>query len=112
MSLSVICLCAEWCGTCRTFRAAFDDLSRQSPDDRFLWVDIETHEALLDRIGIDIENFPTVLILTATGEPHFAGPITPFGDTLRRLCRAARAGDLSPDTSQPWRELALQLAVT
>jgi thiol-disulfide isomerase/thioredoxin len=95
MSLSVVCLCAEWCGTCRDFRLAYEAVARQWPEARFVWMDIETHEALLDALGIDIENFPTVLIVSPAGAVHFAGPITPFAETLQRLCRAAHAGGLA-----------------
>lgn len=110
MSLAVVCLCAEWCGTCRDFRAAFDDVARQWPDAGFVWADIETHEELLDELGIEIENFPTVLIASGAGSAlHFAGPITPFADTLQRLCRTAAAGDLPTSQASAWKTLLTTL---
>lgn len=58
---SVYCLCAEWCGTCRDYRAGFLGLAAQFPRVRFLWLDIEDRA---DDMGdLDIENFPTVLIM-------------------------------------------------
>ena len=57
---SVVCLCAEWCGTCREYRDGFGLLATRFPAMRFQWVDIEEHA---DDLGdLDIENFPTVLI--------------------------------------------------
>ena len=56
----VICLCAEWCGTCRDYRAGFNELAAQFPDTRFRWLDIEDQA---DDMGdLDIENFPTLFI--------------------------------------------------
>ena len=58
--LLVVCLCADWCGTCRDYRAGFDALARQWPQAGFYWVDIEDDA---DWIGdLDVENFPTLLI--------------------------------------------------
>ena len=37
----VVCLCADWCGTCRDYRAPFEALGKELPDAEFLWVDIE-----------------------------------------------------------------------
>lgn len=110
MSLSVVCLCAEWCGTCRDFRTAFDEVARQWPGAGFVWADIETHENLLDELGIEIDNFPTVLIASGGGRAlHFAGPITPFADTLQRLCRTADAGDLPVSHAPAWMALLTRL---
>ena len=52
---------------------------------RFVWVDVEDQAALVD--GIDVENFPTLLIASDQG-PRFFGPLTPQPDVLSRLVRA------------------------
>jgi len=58
--LLVVCLCAEWCGTCREYRVGFDALAKQWPQAGFHWVDVEDDA---DWIGdLDVENFPTLLI--------------------------------------------------
>jgi thioredoxin-like negative regulator of GroEL len=58
--LIVACLCAAWCGTCGSYRAAFEELAARHPENYFLWVDIEDHA---DIVGdLDVENFPTLLI--------------------------------------------------
>lgn len=59
-TLFVACLCAEWCGTCRDYREAFNRLADKHPDICFAWIDIETHADRFD--DLDVENFPTILI--------------------------------------------------
>ncbi len=79
---SVICLCAEWCGTCREYRDGFEALADQFGRVRFLWLDIEEHaEALGD---LDIENFPTILIRRGDCVLFF-GTLPPQISHLRRL---------------------------
>ncbi|TFW28687.1 thioredoxin family protein [Massilia horti] len=56
----VACLCAAWCGTCTSYRTAFDTLAERQPDIAFLWIDIEDQA---DVVGdLDVENFPTLLV--------------------------------------------------
>ena len=56
----VLCLCAEWCGTCREYRNEFERLASDSPEVKFLWWDIEDNA---ERMGdLDVENFPTILV--------------------------------------------------
>ena len=78
----VICLCAEWCGTCRDYRAGFDALAAQFPDTRFRWLDIEEHA---DEMGdLDIENFPTLFIRRGQWVLFF-GTMLPYHNYLRRM---------------------------
>jgi thiol-disulfide isomerase/thioredoxin len=81
----VVCLCAQWCGACRDYRARFDAVALKFPDTRFLWIDIEDEADLLH--PLDIEDFPT-LMLAAGGEPRFLGPLTPQAQTLERMIRS------------------------
>lgn len=84
----VICLCADWCGLCRDYRALFESVAARHPALHFAWVDIEDHAALVgDR---DIETFPTLLIANDAGI-QFHGPLTPHADTLSRLLGALQA---------------------
>lgn len=99
MSLKVFCLCAEWCRTCGDFRLAFDEVARARDSDRFAWVDVETHDDLLLRLDIEIETFPTLLILDAQRNVRFAGPVTPFAETVRRLCRSSEDGSIAAPPS-------------
>ena len=57
-SLLVVCLCAQWCGSCREYRSTFEQVAEAFPDMRFLWVDIEDQADLVD--PIEVENFPTL----------------------------------------------------
>ena len=78
----VICLCAQWCGTCRDYRAGFDELAATFPDVRFDWVDIEDQA---DELGdLDVENFPTVYIRRGESVLFF-GTMLPYVGNLRRL---------------------------
>ena len=80
--LRVICLCAEWCGTCREYRPAFVAMAEDFPDMSFRWLDIEDDaEAVGD---LEIENFPTLLIGDAGRVWHF-GTMLPHPGHLRRL---------------------------
>lgn len=98
-ALLVVCLCAQWCGTCRDYADVFDQASASfGPRCRFVQIDIEDDAALLD--GIDVENFPTLLIARAE-QPLFFGTITPQPQTLARLVHSALAGDLAPLRPEP-----------
>jgi len=78
----VVCLCAEWCGTCRDYQTGFDALAAEFPDTCFRWLDIE--ERADDLGDLDIENFPTLFI--QRGERVlFFGTMLPHLSHLRRL---------------------------
>jgi len=86
----VACLCAAWCGTCGSYRAAFDALAARHPDKVFLWIDIEDQA---DVVGdLDVENFPTLLVQR--------------GDTV------AFFGTMLPDPAVAERMLQAQVALT
>ncbi len=77
----VICLCAEWCGSCREYRPGFKALAAEFPQVRFRWLDIEEHA---DEMGdLDIENFPTLFIQRG-GSVLFFGTMLPLLSHLRR----------------------------
>ena len=81
----VVCLCADWCGTCRDYRPIFDEVAAEHPGMPFLWLDIEDQAALVGEL--DIETFPTLLIADDT-VIRFAGPLLPHAGTLLRLLGA------------------------
>ena len=78
----VICLCAEWCGTCRDYRPGFTELAARFPSARFRWLDIE--EQADDLGDLDIENFPTLLIRRGDSVLFF-GTMLPHLSYLRRM---------------------------
>lgn len=96
--LTVACLCAQWCGTCNTYRATFEQLQVEFPQVQWRWIDIEDEADLVD--PVDVENFPTILIGQGT-QLRFFGTITPHAETLRRLVQnqldTNSAGLDSPD---------------
>lgn len=92
----VVCLCADWCGTCKQYRQPFEALAAQFPQMRFVWVDVEDRE---DVVGdLDIETFPSILIADAN-KARFLGPVLPQIQVLARMLQslphdpAARAAD-------------------
>ena len=88
----VACLCAEWCGSCREYRAVFATFSaRYGERCEFAWIDVEDEsDALADP---DVDNFPTLLI--AAGERAlFYGAVTPA--SAERLVAGAVDGSLAP----------------
>ena len=82
----VVCLCADWCGVCRDYRAVFEQVycvaASGGSSTRFAWVDVEDHADLVG--DLDVQTFPTVLIANASGV-QFLGPVTPQANVLMRL---------------------------
>lgn len=90
----VVCLCADWCGTCRDYRPAFERIAAAHPGLRFAWVDIEDHADIAD--DFDVETFPTLLVVGVQGT-HFLGPLLPHPETLTRMLGALPAAQPSSD---------------
>lgn len=83
----VFCLCAQWCGTCRDWRPAFEQAARALSGTRSAWVDIEDEA---DAVGdVDIETFPTLLV-AHQGQVRFLGPVLPQAVQLSRLLSSLR----------------------
>ena len=89
--LVVVCYCAAWCDTCKGYRPGFEALAARVPDHLFMWVDIEENEALLG--DHEVEDFPTLLVQSATGNLFF-GSMLPHVEHLERMLRGL-------DASQP-----------
>jgi len=87
----VACLCAAWCGTCGSYRAAFEDLAARHPDKAFVWIDIEDQADLVG--DLDVENFPT-LLLQQGGTVAFFGPTLP--DAALAECLLQAQAELAP----------------
>jgi len=79
---TVACLCAAWCGTCTSYRAAFDALAARHPDKTFVWIDIEDQAAVVG--DLDVDNFPT-LLLQRGDTVAFFGTVLPDPKVAERL---------------------------
>jgi thiol-disulfide isomerase/thioredoxin len=97
-ALLVACLCAGWCTACQAYGAVFTQVALGHPRARFVWVDIEEHSDVLGEAALDIENFPTVMLLRED-QALFYGTVLPHAGTLARMVEAATAGNLA--TGQP-----------
>ena len=81
--LAVVCLCAEWCGTCRDYKATLAELQAALPAHTYRYIDIEDEADLVG--DVDVETFPTLMV-THQGRVLFAGPVLPrLGDAQRLL---------------------------
>lgn len=110
--LTIACLCAEWCGTCREYRAVFQSLQNALPGHRFHWIDIEDDAELAG--DVDVETFPTLLVARGS-EVLFAGTVLPKeADSLRLITSVAdglAAGHQAPAARMPAAERATYQAV-
>jgi thiol-disulfide isomerase/thioredoxin len=115
-SLNVVCLCAEWCGTCREYRETFAALGQALPAHHYRWIDIEDEADLVG--DVDVETFPTRMV-THQGRVLFAGPVLPrLGDAQRLLDTltdalgrgATPTAAVAADQAQAYDELARVLS--
>lgn len=86
----VACLCAQWCGVCRSYAGAFAQVATRFAQVRFCWIDIEEQAELVD--PVDVDNFPTLLIARGA-EPVFFGTMPPHAGALERLVQEFVQGD-------------------
>lgn len=84
-TFSVICLCAEWCGTCREYKPGFEQIAARFPDTGFVWHDIEDHAEYIG--DLDIENFPT-LVISHDASILYYGVMLPYPEHLARTLEA------------------------
>jgi thioredoxin-like negative regulator of GroEL len=109
---SVVCLCAGWCRTCDAYRPDLTALAARVGDARFVWLDVEDD---VDWIAdLDIETFPTVLVL-AQRTPLFFGVMPPQIAVLERTLQALRDGPpraatITDEQAEAAREIATRLA--
>lgn len=106
-SLTVVCLCAQWCGVCRDWRPVLDGLAAAHPQVNWRWLDIEDEADLMD--DLDVETFPTLLVARG-GEVLFFGPTLPQAEGLSRLLASLRDAPAAagvPEAARAlWRRLS------
>ena len=104
----VVCLCAQWCGTCTEYREGFEKLAQSHPEARFVWLDIEDREDVAG--DLDIETFPSLLISDAQ-HARFLGPLLPQLPVLARLLQSLQDAGAAPQavsaTAQALRDRVL-----
>lgn len=88
--LLVVGLCADWCGTCKEFRPAFERVAAAMPGATFVWLDIEDDSALAGEI--DIENFPSLAVFRNGKAMHY-GVTDPVQGVVVRLLGALFEND-------------------
>lgn len=82
----VTCLCATWCLTCEAYKATFAQVKAAFPEAMFRWIDIEDEADLVGEV--DIQNFPTLLILEGS-QVRFFGTVTPQPRVLEAIIAAS-----------------------
>ncbi len=92
--LLVACLCAQWCGICRDWRAAFDALAAQLPPDvlaQWTWIDVED---CADALGdYEAPNFPVLAVQRGAALLYCAPLPQQPALWLRMVQELARADD-------------------
>lgn len=106
-ALDVLCLCAQWCGNCRDYQSVFESMRERFADTaRLAWIDIEDESEVLGEI--EVENFPTLLLLRGEGL-LFLGPLTPQAGVLAQLVQSALDGRLPAQNDPALRALAVRV---
>ena len=83
----VVCLCAEWCHVCRDWQPRFQPWWPNRVGCRTLWLDVEDEKRCPN---LDIETFPTLLILRRN-QPLFLGAVPPVDEHIARLVKNAHS---------------------
>lgn len=104
----VTCLCATWCLTCEAYKATFAQAQKTFPEAQFRWIDIEDEAELVG--DVDIQNFPTLLILEGN-QVRFFGTVTPHTRVLEAIVAAsARNAGGQRDLDRDVEDLADRIA--
>lgn len=84
-SLTVLIVCATWCGVCRDYKGVIELELEGEHEIKPVWVDVDDFEALAD--DLSIETFPTIVILRDR-DVLFFGSIDAKQGTLSALLSA------------------------
>lgn len=105
-ALLVVCLCAEWCATCREYRSGFNELAAEFPEAWFRWLDIE--ERADDLGDLEIENFPTLFIQSVADRQARSAVVLFFGTMPPQLGHLRRMiTSMAAQTPEERRDFAL-----
>ncbi len=99
--LYVACLCAQWCGICREWRAGFAALAAQldpALDVRWAWIDVED---CADALGDwEPDNFPVIAVQRGARLLHCA-PLPQQPGLWLRLIEQLACDAAPPSVAQP-----------
>lgn len=98
--LRVVCLCADWCSACRAWRPDWEALAARHPQLRWQWLDIEDEADLMDAVGLEIETFPTVLLMRGDRALHL-GAVPPQPAFVDHLIDRLSAPGAAPTMVSP-----------
>lgn len=88
--LIVVSLSAAWCRTCDEVHAALEHIAAARPDLQVVWLDIEDDAALCG--DVDVETFPTFVVLRGRRIVHFGATPPQEGVMARLFDELARSG--------------------
>ena len=108
--LDVVCLCADWCSACRAWRPEWDALAARHPQHRWQWLDIEDEPDLMDAVGLDIETFPTVLLMRGDRALYLGAVLPQPAQVDQLIARLGAPGAVAAGVSPQARALAAALA--
>jgi thioredoxin-like negative regulator of GroEL len=102
------CLCAAWCRLCDDYapvlRQVVGEFASGGTALQLHWIDIEDEADLVG--DVDVETFPTIVVIGADGTVRFAGPVTPQPEAMRRLLRSTL---VEPGADSFWPRLAPEI---
>jgi len=102
----VACLCADWCGSCREYRAGFESFRPLEGAVRLAWIDIEDDDHIPE--DLDLASLPTLVVGNGR-EVVFAGPVIPRVEVLQGLVARAMRFELPPVPDAQTAQWASQL---
>jgi thiol-disulfide isomerase/thioredoxin len=95
--MTLILFCADWCSSCREFKPTFDAF--HLPGLSRYWVDIENDENTMP--GIEIENLPSVFVLSNDKLSWYFGEIRPSSLFLEKILSDLEAGKFESKPIEP-----------
>lgn len=95
--MTLVLFCADWCSSCREFKPTFDAL--HIPGLSRHWVDIERDEQLMSEI--EVENLPSVLVLSNDKLSWYFGEIRPSSLFLEKILTDLEAGKFESRPVEP-----------
>ncbi|WP_239663487.1 thioredoxin family protein [Citrobacter koseri] len=81
----VACFCADWCSSCQAWRDNFSRLAQKSPEDCFVWLDIDKHPDMIADIDLDI--LPVMLVQNEE-KVYFLGTIKPELSIVEKIIQS------------------------